>query len=67
MQARAPASSYASGRAASLLKLKRASDAEALVIGHNPGKDGLATGSLQCELKNGITCAPCYLLDPMTG
>jgi ATP-dependent DNA ligase len=59
-QARAPASAYASGCVPSLLKVKRAADAEARVIAHTPGNGRLAgsVGSLQCELKNGITCAP---------
>jgi hypothetical protein len=60
-QARAPASAYAPGRAAALLKVKRASDGEARVVAHTPGKGRLAAlgaiGALQCELKNGVTCA----------
>jgi ATP-dependent DNA ligase len=61
LQARAPASAYAPGRAPALLKVKRASDAEARVVAHTPGKGRLAAlgaiGALQCQLKNGATCA----------
>ncbi len=51
------------GRSQSLLKVKRFSDAEALVIGHEAGKGRLAdvVGALACKLKNGITCVHCAL------
>jgi len=52
---REPGSSYEIGRSQTLLKVKRFIDAEARVVGHEPGKGRHKgrLGALQCELADG--------------
>ena len=52
---RKPGSRYESGRSTTLLKVKTFHDAEAIVIGHQPGagKHLGRLGALDCELPNG--------------
>ena len=52
---RKPGSRYESGRSTTLLKVKTFHDAEAIVVGHQPGlgKHLGRLGALECELANG--------------
>ena len=52
---RQPGSRYAAGRSSTLLKVKSFRDAEAVVVGYEPGKGKHKgrTGSLLCELPDG--------------
>jgi len=52
---RQPGSKYVAGRSSTLLKVKSFLDAEAVVVGYEPGKGKHKgrTGSLLCELPNG--------------
>lgn len=56
---RQPESSYVAGRSATLLKVKRFHDAEARVIGHQPGagRHRGRLGALRVELPNGVQFA----------
>lgn len=56
---RQPGSSYVAGRSATLLKVKRFLDAEARVIGHEPGagRHRGRLGALRVELPNGVQFA----------
>lgn len=56
---RQPDSLYETGRSTTLLKVKRFQDAEALVVGHEPGKGRHRgrLGALVCELAGGIQFA----------
>lgn len=51
-----PLKSYFSGRSSSILKVKKAHDMEAIVIGYKQGKGKFAgmMGSLKVKLKNGV-------------
>ena len=45
---RQPGSAYVAGRSSTLLKVKRFHDAEACVIGHEPGAGSTKAGSVLC-------------------